>query len=252
MGGYDQALLLGRAAVGASGFRFIAPSRPGYLGTPFNRERTPENQAELCGLLLDALSIRDTTVIAISGGGQCALQFALRYPDRCRDLVMISACSAPLLSVRIPWTFQLMRIAARIPVLAAAMHRRAVRHPDESASRSIPDAELCLRTLNHPEAGPLMRELQLGTLARLAARLPGTRNDIEQSRQHFSYPVERIHAPTLIVHGTMDEAVPFADAELLASRIRGAKMLTIDGGRHVSLFTHLDLIRARVRAFLGT
>ena len=48
MGGCDQSLLLGRSALGNSGFRFIAVSRPGYLGTPLASGKAPEHQADLC------------------------------------------------------------------------------------------------------------------------------------------------------------------------------------------------------------
>jgi pimeloyl-ACP methyl ester carboxylesterase len=249
MGGFDQGVLLERSAVGANGFRSIAVSRPGYLGTPLSAGAAPEQQADLCAALLDALAIRQTAVVAISGGGQCALQFALRHPERCRALVMISACCAPL-SAPLPLAFYLMKVVAHVPAVAAAMRRKIERDPERAARRSIPDPVLRASTLKHPEAGRLLRELQLSTLEHMAARMPGTENDIQQSRRPFSYSYERVGAPVLVIHGTEDEAVPFAHAEALASRLPNAELLAIDGGRHVSLFTHLDVIRSRVRSFL--
>jgi pimeloyl-ACP methyl ester carboxylesterase len=249
MGGFDQGLLLGRSAVGAKGFRFLAVSRPGYLGTPLCAGAAPERQADLCASLLNALSVRQTAVVAISGGGQCALQFALRHPERCRALVMISACSAPL-SARLPLAFYFMKVVAHVPAVSAAMRRKVARDPESAARRSIPDPALRASTLKHREAGKLLHELQLSTLEHMAARMPGTENDIHQSRQPFSYSYERVGAPALVIHGTGDEAVPFAHAEALASRLPSAELLAIDGGRHVSLFTHLDVIRPRVHSFL--
>ena len=73
MGGYDQGLLLARAAVGCSGFRFVAVSRPGYLATPLALGKTPEEQADLCAGVLDALDIRQAAVIAIEGGQHVSL-----------------------------------------------------------------------------------------------------------------------------------------------------------------------------------
>lgn len=249
MGGYDQSLLLGRSACGPQGHEFVAVSRPGYLGTPLDLGKAPQDQADLCAALLDAIGIGDVAVIAVSGGGQCALQFALRHAERCRALVMISACCAPL-TVRLPLRFHLLKWMARFPALAGMMQRKAAADPDRAAARAIPDPALRARTLHHPEAAPLLRALQTSTMERMAERLPGTLNDIAQSRLPFAYPVERIAAPMLIIHGTVDSAAPFEHAKSLAVRVPGAELMTIEGGEHVSLFTHLDEIRARVRPFL--
>lgn len=58
MGGYDQSLILART-IGESGYRYLAVSRPGYLGTPLSSGKTPEQQADLCAALLDILGIPD-------------------------------------------------------------------------------------------------------------------------------------------------------------------------------------------------
>lgn len=249
MGGYDQGLLLGRTVVGAAGFEFIAISRPGYLRTPLALGAEPEAQADLCAAVLDALAIRQAAVIAISGGGQCALQFALRHPGRCRALVMVSACSAPL-AVRVPFQFHLMTLTARFPPLVAGMRRKAAKNPERAARRSIPDAPLRARTLDDPEAGPLLVALQSSAMERMVERLPGTRNDIAQSRAPFSYGLEQIQTSTLIVHGSADAAVPFAQAESLAAKLPRGELLAIPGGGHVSIFTHRATIQPRVHRFL--
>jgi pimeloyl-ACP methyl ester carboxylesterase len=250
MGGYDQGLLLARAAAGGAGFQCVAVSRPGYLGTPLALGETPEQQADLCAGVLDALGIARAAAIAISGGGQCALQFALRHQERCWGLVMVSACSAPL-TVRLPFQFQLLKLMAHFPPLVAAMRRKAARHPERAAARSIPDPELRERTLRDPEAGPLMFALQSSTMDQMAQRLPGTHNDITQSRLPFDYPLECVAVPVLVVHGTADPAVPFAQARSLAARVPRAELLALEGGGHAALFTHLQEIRTRVAQFLN-
>jgi pimeloyl-ACP methyl ester carboxylesterase len=249
MGGFDQSAVLGRAALGDAAFRRIAISRPGYLGTPLAAGPTPEEQADLCAALLDALGVGQARVMAVSGGGQTALQFALRHHELCSALVMISACSAPLLEP-VPLRYHLMKWMARFPSFTARMAQKAARDPEAAARRSIPDDEQRARTLRHPEAGRLLAELQQSTLHRTRERLPGTDNDIRQSHHPFDYPVERITAPVLIVHGSADPIVPYPQAEALAARLDRGELLTLRGGGHSSLFTHLDEIRARVAGFL--
>jgi pimeloyl-ACP methyl ester carboxylesterase len=250
MGGWDQGVLLARS-IGAAAFRWIAPSSPGYLGTPLSAGRAPEAQADAYAAILDALGVDAAAVAAVSGGGPSAVQFALRHPRRCRALVLVSANAIGGIGVRLPLAWYVMKLAARVPPLVAAMRRKAERDPDAAARRSIPDAALRARTLRDPEAGPLMLALQASTLDRMALRLPGTEVDIATSRADLRPELERISAPVLAVHGTADRAAPFAQAEAVAARVPGAELLAIPGGGHVALFTHLAEIRARVGPFLA-
>lgn len=249
MGGWDQSLLLART-IGGGGYRYLGLSRPGYLGTPMTSGRAAGEQADLCAALLDELEVRTAVVTAVSGGGPCALHFALRHRDRCRGLVLVSTCGEKV-DTPIPFSFKLMSRLIRVPALARRIERKAAENFDQAAKRSIPDPELRARTLADPEAGPLFRELIASTSHRMAERMDGTMNDIAITRT-TDHPLEDIAVPTLIVHGTADTMVPFAKhARALSSRIPGAELLAIEGGEHVSIFTHRETVRARVATFLG-
>ena len=248
MGGWDQSLLLARTIAGA-GHRFLALSRPGYLGTPLAAGRTPEAQADLYADVLDALGLRDAVVMAVSGGGPSAMAFALRHPARCRGLVLVSTCGERVDS-RLPLAFHVLKLAARWPWLAGRMERKASADPEASLRRSIPDAALRERTLADPEAGSLLRELVASTSDRMALRLPGTLVDVEVTRTR-AFPLEEIAVPTLVVHGTKDPLVPYArHGKALAERIPGAELVALDGGEHVAIFTHRAEARRRVVSFL--
>lgn len=249
MGGYDQSLLLGAAAVGSDEFDLIAMSRPGYLGTPLAQPTAPEQQADLCAALLDRLGVEHTVVVAVSGGGQCALQLALRHPARCSGLILISACTAPL-TAALPIRFHAINLMTRLPALAALLERQAEKQPERAVERSIPDVELRARTLQHPVAGPLFAALQRSTTRWLGRRMPGTRNDVHFSRQRFGYPLGEVRAPALVIHGTVDQVVPFEHSQTLAATLKDAELLALEGGPHVGLFTHSDLVQERVRGFL--
>ncbi len=250
MGGLDQGLILARAAGLTPGHRAIAPSRPGYLGTPLASGRTPEEQADLYAALLDAAGIRTAAVVAVSGGGPSALQLALRHPGRCRALVLISAASSRI-DARPPFAWHVLRLAARWPALLGAIQRRAARDPDRAASRSIPDAGQRARLLKDPEAWQLMQDLQRSTGDRMARRIRGTENDIATTRGNLELRLEQLAVPVLVIHGTADRMAPFAHGQAVASRAPGAELLAIDGGEHACLFTHLAEIRARIASFLA-
>lgn len=248
MGGYDQGLILARS-VGAPGFRYVAISRPGYLGTRLALGKTPAEQAELFRDVLDALGLGQAAVLAVSGGGPSALEFARSHPDRCWGAVIVSSvCSRN--EVRLPLAWYAMQLTARVGPLVAAMQRRVARDPERAARRSIPDPVLRARTVAHPEVGPLLLALQLSTLDRMSRRLPGTRNDIETTRGELRLGLEEIAVPVLVVHGDHDRVAPFAQAREMAARIPGAELLAIAGGDHVAIFTHRDEAQAAVTRFL--
>jgi pimeloyl-ACP methyl ester carboxylesterase len=247
MGGHDQALLLART-IGEAGYRYIAVSRPGYLGTPLRAGRTPEDQADLYADALDALGVRRAAVMAVSGGGPSAIQFAVRHPDRCWALVLVSTCGSKL-ETPIPFSFHVTKRLMRWSWFAETMRRKAARDPGRAAARSIEETTVRARTLADPETGPLLSELLMSTLDRPALRLPGTDNDIVVTRS-TDHPLERIATPVLVVHGTADRVVPYEHARVLTTHIPGAELLTIEGGEHVAIFTHREEVRARVTRFL--
>lgn len=248
MGGYDQSFILART-IAEAGHRFICVSRPGYLGTPLSSGRTAEGQADLCAALLDELGLPEAGVMAVSGGGPCAIEFALRHRARCWGLVLVSTCSGKIAG-GVPLAFHIMKLLGRWPAFERAMQKRMRRDPERAARRSILDPGVRARTLQDPIAGPLLAELTSSTLDRMSLRLAGTENDIAVTRT-TDYPLEQIDVPVLVVHGTADRVVPFKPhAEAFRDRVPGARLLAIPGGEHVSIFTHRLEVRKEVTGFL--
>ena len=64
-------------------------SRFGYLRTPMPLDASPAAQADAHVCLLDALGIRQATVLGASTGGPSAMQMAIRHPDRVSALVLL-------------------------------------------------------------------------------------------------------------------------------------------------------------------
>jgi pimeloyl-ACP methyl ester carboxylesterase len=248
MGGYDQGQILVRT-VGEPGYRYVSVSRPGYLGTPLSAGHTPEEQADLYAELLDGLGIRETAIMAISGGGPSAIHFALRHRSRCWGLVLISTCAGKV-DTPIPLLFKVMKLLVRWPPFVALMKRRTKKDLERALRRSIPDPVIRARTLQDPQVRPLLEEVIVGVFDRITLRLPGTDNDIRITKT-TTYPLEQIEVPVLVVHGTQDRLVPFEQhGKSLAARIPGAQLLTVQSGEHMAIFTHHNEVRARVTRFL--
>lgn len=251
LGGYDQSWLLARALLrNMADRRVLGLSRPGYLGTAQSLGRTPEAQADLYSNLLDALGIERALVAAVSAGGPSAIQFALRHPDRCAGLILVSTATGPL-ETAADFLARLRKMAwiSRVPGLIPLLRRRSVRHPLANAMRSIADADLAARTLAHPAAGPLLAAVMASTLHHTARRLPGTTTDTRHYQAMRAPPAADLAVPVLAIHGDADPVVPVSHARRVLAAPRAASLI-LPGGGHMVLFSHLDEIRSAVDGFL--
>jgi len=118
------------------------------------------------------------------------------------------------------------------------------------AKRSIRDPEILARTINDTDIWPLFSTMLLSTFNRMGQRLDGTENDIEITRT-TTYPLEELNVPVLIVHGTQDQLVPFeVHAKMFEARVPNVELLAVDGGEHVAIFTHRNMVRTKVIDFM--
>ncbi|MFG1401857.1 alpha/beta fold hydrolase [Xanthobacter sediminis] len=252
MGGLDQSWLLARALLGGPfRRRVLAVARPGYPGTPLETGGTAEAQAEAYAALLDTLGLDAVHIAAFSGGGPSALAFARLFPGRCRGLLLVSACTGRL-EARPEGRAVLARarFLTRLPGLRA-VPAWAVRHWTDTAARGfVPAAAERTRVLADPEAGPLLAALLLSSCLHMGERMPGTFRDVAQFAALPACCDAGVGAPLLALHGTADGIVPFAQGEEIARRVGGARLLTLKGGTHMALFTHLAEVRRAAAAFL--
>ncbi|GCE21703.1 alpha/beta hydrolase [Dictyobacter kobayashii] len=234
-GGYDQGLAFAQF-FDPEKCTMISPSRPGYLGTPQDSGASPEQQADMYAALLDELHIERASVIGFSGGGPSAIQFALRHPERCRNLIMIGAivqryCPAESLQLLPAWKRSLLQQVEHLLVSDLFLYCIL------PIIRILP--------MGHVMAGMLCS----GTIYHL--REAGYHNDQHHFARIEQYPLEQITVPTLIVHGTDDEDVPFEDAQLMARTISHVTLVALKKGNHASFFIHARAIIPIIQNFLA-
>lgn len=236
-GGYDQGLLETRVF---ENFKFIAVSRPGYLRTPIETGRTPTEQADALAALLDTLGIKRAAVIGTSMGGLVAIHFALQYPERCWGLVLVSALNAPL-PVRLTSLRPLIPLGESdfIPWLLLKPELLFLVRPN-----------LRQQTAKDPQKVEILEKL-IQTAYPVSLRTAGMLNDAEQIDGLETIPLAQISAPTLVIHGTADNVVPFDHGVRSAEEIPDAKLLPIAGGTHYAILTHLEKTRPAILAFLN-
>ena len=78
----------------------------------------------------------------------------------------------------------------------------------------------------------------------LAAFFSGLLVDVRQE-------LANILAPTLVIHSTENEIIPFSQAQYMAAHIKGARVHALQGARHHINPSYNDEIARAVREFLG-
>ncbi|HNO32642.1 MAG TPA: alpha/beta hydrolase, partial [Anaerolineales bacterium] len=169
MGGHDQSLFLAQT-IGEEGYRYLAISRPGYLGTPITSGKSPTQQGDLIAALLDSLGIAKAGMMGVSGGGPSTVEFGLRHPDRCNGLVLVSTI-ADKMENDIPFAFNLMKFLARWEWFSNYFRRKASADLTAVAARSIRDPEILQRTVNDADTWPIFSTMLLSTYDRMGQRI---------------------------------------------------------------------------------
>ena len=224
------------------GRRVVAPSRFGYLGSTLPAYATPAMQADAFAKLLDTLGIDQLDVVAFSAGTPSALQLALRHPARVRHLVVMSGAwpgafsKAPLPVEKLAYKSDLlMWLVTRLA--GSAFFRLAAGLPkdfplageDEAKVRALVDSVFPVRE-----------------------RSPGVIFDAFVGNPDVdTYPLEDVTVPTLVVHSRDDTLARFQPAEVAASRIPQAELVSFDSGGHLMLGRE-PATQAAVRAFLSS
>jgi 2-hydroxy-6-oxonona-2,4-dienedioate hydrolase len=246
-GGFDQGLFNFREAVPGGGYRVIAPSRFGYLGSPAPNDASPELQADYFAALLDELAVDRVAVVAHSAGALSALQLAIRHPHRVSCLILVVPGTwAPPLPDEKPvgtllanpivkyvamksdfalWAFMKLAPTALIEFLGVPRHLQE--HLSEAQRSSIEE---------------LMR-----SILPVGPRLEGIELEGRFYQQLEPYPLERIRAPTLIVDA--EDVSTFRGSEYTASQIPGARFVRFHEGGHL-LAGHEGQLRGAVSDFL--
>jgi pimeloyl-ACP methyl ester carboxylesterase len=167
--------------------------------------------------LMDLLGIEKAHLLGGSMGGMIAQHIAIDYPQRVDKLVLFST------SADGQWFFDLLE--ATIP-----NWNNSLSDLTSSDFRKIIGA-IASKSFNRP-----FNKLVFVTLAKLQARLGTLQGLVGQIEAMMAHNViDRLHliqAPTLVVVGSKDKLITPNSSDLLASKINGAKLLSIDRGSH--------------------
>lgn len=232
-GGYDHSAAF--ASLFTGNIVAINISRPGYLRTPLANNKTPEAQADLYAALLDKLDIKRVTMLGISGGGPSALQFAIRHPERCSNLVLVCAVTYHYNE------YEQIQMASPIQRFIQSQIARFLPHDLVYFFMAIR-----AKWFNAPILERFYCSFTYNEL-----RKSGYENDIAQYVHLQTYPLERISAPTLVLHGDADNNVSIEHAKHAIAHIPNAQLVIDEDGNHDFFVKHKEKIIPIIETFVG-
>ena len=170
--------------------------------------------------VLDAAKLEKAHIVALSLGGATAQEFALAHPDRVRTLALLSTFAAQ--SPRSRALLEAWRI----------LYPRAEKDPQLRAAWEL-QAYSWLFTDTFWRSDSNVRAALKFARSQPPQTAQGFVGQVDAALSHDAR--DRLHAlqaPTLVIHGAIDQLAPVAGAEELARLIPGAELLVLPGIGH--------------------
>ena len=169
----------------------------------------------------DELALQSFDLLAISQGASVAIAYAVRHPERVRHLVICNGYSAG-------W-------AVRGDPVEVARREAMLTLTEIGWGADNPAYRQLFTNFYIPEATPK----QMGWFNDMQQMSASPENAVKLQRVLGGLDVRallpKVTTPTLIFHSRNDQAVPFAQGEILAAGIAGAKFVPLESRNHILL-----------------
>src|SRR5215510_14969308 len=225
------------------GFRAVAHDRRGHgrSSQPWSGNDM-DGYADDLAALLDALDLRDITMVGHStGGGEVARYVGRHGSKRVAGAVLVSA--VPPIMVKSATNPEGLPIEVFDQIRAGVAGDR---------SQFYKDLALQFYGANRPGAKVSQGILDQFWLWSMQAGAKGSYDSVKAfSETDFTEDLKKFDIPTLVMHGEDDQIVPVKDSAKKSARlIRGAKEIYYPGAPHGLTATHQDRVNADLLAFL--
>lgn len=191
--------------------------------------------------LVQVLSARFGEPLSVCGwslGGQVALRWAAREPEKVRRLILVA--STPCFSERDDWLFgmqsaALEKFAAELEQNHAATLRRFIAL-QLRGSENERELLLQLRERLFSRGEPDMAALRGGL---------GILRDADQRAE-----LQSVKQPILIIAGERDKLTPPQASHYMAQAMSAARMVEVKGAAHAPFLSHPEIFVEHLKSFL--
>lgn len=243
--GWPGARLQGALADGPAremGINFIAPDRPGFGQSDFQKNRQILDWPDDVEFLADQLQAGNFGVLGLSGGAPYALACAYKIPPRLSAVSIVSGVGPSDMPEAEEAVSQgnrrLARLSATVPWLVTLLLRRTARerrlHPERAFTKlldTLPDVDR--KALSRPE---VKEKAQLASTDSFHSGVKGHSWEMRLFGKQWGFQMAEIDIPVSLWHGLDDESIFPLTGEMQAKALPhcNAKFLSNEG--HYSLY----------------
>lgn len=223
-------------ALRAAGHRVIVPDLRGYGSGPAAGDVTTLGDfASDLAARLDAEGIGQAVVGGVSMGGQIAMEFHRRFPDRVAGLILADTSPVPDDEATRAWRHEM---AERL--VAEGMTAYA----DENLAKMITPYHVAEK----PDVAAHVTRMMLATSPHgAAAALRG-----RAQRPDYRPSLATIRVPTLVIVGAEDVFTPVTDAELIHKLVPGSDLVVVERAGHLPGLEQPAVVNEAILRFLPT
>ena len=203
-----------------------------------NFSYTHDLQVELLNELIERLWYCDVTLMGISYGGEIALQYALKYPQRVNKLILANTCA---------------RTSSWLKKIGDGWN--AVASTGDGLAYYLTTIPIIYSTQFFHNKAEWMDGREK-TLTQYFSRQDVLQALIRLTNSSVGYDVVdklcQITCPTLVISGSEDALVPPTEQQLLHQKIPNSVYVTINGSGHASMYENPLAFLSLVLGFTNT
>jgi len=228
-----------------NGFRVVAHDRRGH-----GRSSQPSSGNDMNGYaddlaaVIEALDLRDATLVGHSTGGGEVVRYIARHGSRRLARAVLIAAVPPIM----------LKSASNPEGLPIEVFDQIRAGVASDRSQYYKGLAVAFYGANRPGAKVSQGMLDQFWLWSMQAGAKGAYESVKAfSETDFTEDLKKIDVPTLVMHGEDDQIVPVHDSARKSARlIKGAQEIYYPGAPHGLTATHQDQVNADLLKFLKT